>query len=306
MPDYNKYFKKFPIIEYANTQAINLLARVKILDSVFKNPFVYYPYQVKDGDRPDSISHKYYEDSYMSWLVYHANKVVDPYYDWALDQDQFNRFIVEKYGSMSAAIRKTLHYRVDWSDDEQRITPSYYENTLSESGKKYFTGEFAPNGRVIAYKRKELDWTMNTNFCLKLAITLSGNTEFTNNEVLTIRTATNTNLGSCETVRANSTILIVRHIEVEHEDFQLDGDTFTAITPNTNFSVIGDDSTAVANISTYTILQRNIPIDEIPYWSRVSYFDYEEEQNNDKKSIYLLDSKFAEQTTEELKILLKD
>ena len=300
MPDYNKYFDNFPIIEYANTNAIDILARVKILDSVYKNPFVYYPYQVPDGDRPDKIAFNYYNDSYMSWLVYHANKVVDPYHDWPLTYEQFNKFIIEKYGSIAEAQYKTKFYRVSWADDDQSLPQSYYENTLAESGKKYFTGQYATNGKVLSYVRKELDWAVNTNFILKLDTTMSG--KFTNDSVLFVTTKVgNTLIGTCEVVsQSNSSSIIVQHVSLEHEDFQLDIDTFSEHSAN-SFKLYEYGTTKSANLESYTILSRNIPNDEIVYWGRVSLYDYENEKNEQRKSVYLLDSSFASQAVQELK-----
>jgi Base plate wedge protein 53 len=301
-----KYFDNFKPIFYNNYRCLNLTQRATFLESVYSNPFVYYPYELKDGDRPDTIANDYYDDQFSSWLVYYANKVIDPYYDWYLDDDDFNSLIVEKYGSIANAQNRVIFYRVDWADDDQRLTTSYYDNTLDDSLKKYWTGEFAPSGAVIAYKRLEVDWTMNTNMILKLNITLDdANSTFTEGEYAKFRTGSS-NVGTMEVITSNSTVLMVQHVNIEHESFQLGGEEFDVLTPNVAFQVIGADSEASATIDTYSIHQRNISSVETTYWSPVSYYDYETEKNMSNRIIYLLDSKYQFKAKEELREAMKE
>ena len=51
-----EYFKYLPTIEYANNEAVNILARAKIRDYLKKNTYIYQPYIVKDFDRPDTLA----------------------------------------------------------------------------------------------------------------------------------------------------------------------------------------------------------------------------------------------------------
>ncbi len=75
----------------------------KIKKFILGNPTAIYDYVIKDGERPDTIANAYYGDSNFVWLIFLANDVVDPYYDWPLTQQQFKDFIIEKYGSIEAA-----------------------------------------------------------------------------------------------------------------------------------------------------------------------------------------------------------
>jgi hypothetical protein len=98
-----KYFANFPIINYANNAVRNIFAKVKFDKKMEEYTNSYYPYQLEEGERPDVISHAYYDDAFNDWLVYYANKVVDPYFDYYIDQRNFNAYIDAKYGSMSNA-----------------------------------------------------------------------------------------------------------------------------------------------------------------------------------------------------------
>jgi len=111
------YFRPFPLIRYDVKKnklpllLTNVTARYKIRDILKNKVAIYYDYIVKDGDRPDNIAFKYYEDETLDWLIYLVNDIIDPYYDWPLDQDAFNKYIRTLYGSVAGAKGTVFEYR---------------------------------------------------------------------------------------------------------------------------------------------------------------------------------------------------
>ena len=105
------YFNNLPTIEYGTKVARNLITRPKIKEFILGNPNVIYDYVIKDGERPDVIANAYYGDSNFVWLIFLANNIVDPYYDWPLTQAQFKDFIIDKYGSVETAKNTIKHYK---------------------------------------------------------------------------------------------------------------------------------------------------------------------------------------------------
>ena len=111
------YFRPFPLIRYDVKKnklpllLTNVTARYKIRDILKNKVAIYYDYIVKDGDRPDNIAFKYYEDETLDWLIYIVNDIIDPYYDWPLDQDAFNKYIRTLYGSVAGAKGTVFEYR---------------------------------------------------------------------------------------------------------------------------------------------------------------------------------------------------
>lgn len=104
------YFNNLPTIQYGSKVARNLITRPKIKDFILGNPTAIYDYVIKDGERPDTIANAYYGDSNFVWLVFLANNIVDPYYDWPLTQNQFKEYIIDKYGSVELAKSTIKHY----------------------------------------------------------------------------------------------------------------------------------------------------------------------------------------------------
>ena len=111
------YFRPFPKIEYDIKKnklpllLTNVTARYKIRDVLKSKVAIYYDYIVKDGDRPDLIAYKYYDDETLDWLIYLVNDIIDPYYDWPLKQDAFEKYMRSLYGSTSVARATVYEYR---------------------------------------------------------------------------------------------------------------------------------------------------------------------------------------------------
>ena len=111
-----KYFQQFPSILYSFSESknqfftvTNIFARVELLNSIMQNIEVFYQYAVQDGDTPEIVASKYYSDPNRYWMVLFANQMIDPYFDWILNQNDFNNNIVKKYGDIGTA-QGTLHH----------------------------------------------------------------------------------------------------------------------------------------------------------------------------------------------------
>jgi hypothetical protein len=96
-----QYFDSLPkIIKTTNGVSVlmtDLMARCSIIPEILKNPLLYYDYDIQDGDTPEIVAYKYYGNSYRYWIVLFANQITDPQWDWPLDSNSFDSFIVNKY-----------------------------------------------------------------------------------------------------------------------------------------------------------------------------------------------------------------
>lgn len=117
-----KYFENFPVIEYQGRRVRDITRRSGFLKAVASNPYLYYPYTVKEGERPEDIAQFYYGSVDYVWLVYIANNIVDPYHEWPMDTQTFNNYLVEKYQEQSGEIGEDV---IDWIQD-----PTNDENIL--------------------------------------------------------------------------------------------------------------------------------------------------------------------------------
>lgn len=97
-----QYFETLPKIivqdkNGVNSVVTNLLARCSVIPNILKNPMVFYKYDIQEGDTPEIVAHKYYDDSYRYWVVLFANQILDPQWGWPLTSREFESYIADKY-----------------------------------------------------------------------------------------------------------------------------------------------------------------------------------------------------------------
>jgi len=108
-----KYFSNFPKLINSDglgtaTLATNLLARVNIVPNLVNNPSLYYTYAVQDGDTPEIIATKYYNNPYRYWIFLYGNNIIDPQWDLPLSQRNFQSFLNDKYKAAANANSQTV------------------------------------------------------------------------------------------------------------------------------------------------------------------------------------------------------
>lgn len=98
------YFKNFPVVQYNDNAVRNIILKGKIGKDLIQSYDAYYPYTIKAGETPTSLAFDYYGSVEYVWIIFLVNDIVDPYYDWPLDEAVFNEFITNKYGSIAEAM----------------------------------------------------------------------------------------------------------------------------------------------------------------------------------------------------------
>lgn len=282
------YFQKFPQIYYNGTLCTDITRKAVLSDDTRKQLTLFYPYELQAGLRPDSVADAYYDDSTYDWLIYLTNGIVDPYYGWYLDETNFQNLIISKYGSLENAMRRIKEYRLNANNDDVDISPAFYNNDLPNVLKKYYTPNYGYGSKVISYKKRQENWVTNTNRILKFHIT--GNTAYTSGELVTI-SHLQIPVGNCEVLVSNTSTVTVKNIS---------GNT------SPNNTILGMTSNVSANIVQTDLVIENISAEEYVYWEPVSYFEYENEKNESKRHIQLLDANYALETAEQLRLKMKE
>ena len=117
------YFKQFPTIPYDSKgtgefkDVKNLLRRVGIRAKVKSNTMLYDTYDVKNGETPESIAFKLYDDAELHWVVMLVNNITDRFHDWPLSEAQFLNFVNEKYSNPNAI----HHYEIEQESGDTSI-----------------------------------------------------------------------------------------------------------------------------------------------------------------------------------------
>tara|TARA_B100001778_G_scaffold331145_1_gene335043 strand:+ start:577 stop:1155 length:579 start_codon:yes stop_codon:yes gene_type:complete len=112
------YFKNIPKVSYDINgtepnnflSVTNIMKRVKFKPKIIEDIVDYYPYFVKEGERPDIISFNEYGTIAYAYLIMLVNNIYDPLFDWPLSSQQFEKYIESKYGSVSSAMGTTKYF----------------------------------------------------------------------------------------------------------------------------------------------------------------------------------------------------
>jgi len=103
------YFSYLPNIEISERTARssfldqnvikNLYRRVSVRDDLAKYIFAYDDYVVNDGERPDSVSTKFYGTPEYDWIIILCNRYTNLYEEWPMDTPSLEDYLDRKYGS---------------------------------------------------------------------------------------------------------------------------------------------------------------------------------------------------------------
>ena len=102
------YFDMIPKIYYdtkANGQynlLTNLMTRVKLRTDIKNDIYTYDYYNVVDGESPEIIAFKYYDNPEYHWTILVANDIIDYYEQWPMSTQKFEEFVKEKYENPQA------------------------------------------------------------------------------------------------------------------------------------------------------------------------------------------------------------
>ena len=119
------YFDSFPVIPYDSKgdlnfkDVTNLLRRVGMRTKLKTNTLLYDTYDVKEGETPESIADKLYDDPELHWVILLVNNIADRYHQWPMNTPQFQSYVTEKYANPDA----THHYEItqDSGDTDTKI-----------------------------------------------------------------------------------------------------------------------------------------------------------------------------------------
>ena len=107
------YYPKiaYKVDDYNFLQAIdiNIVNKIKKHLTEYRG-ISYSPYVVTDGEKPDFVSYKFYNNPGYDWVILLTNNIHSIYDEWPRSSDAFNQYIIEKYGSTTTAMSTVKYY----------------------------------------------------------------------------------------------------------------------------------------------------------------------------------------------------
>jgi hypothetical protein len=127
-----KFFNYYPKTFYISNNNVtgaesitNIITRFSFEKELKDNTLVFYEYNIKESDTPESIAHKLYGDSERHWIVLLFNDIIDPQWDWPLQTDALNEYVNQKYSARGAA-NTTPQSGLIWALSENNVE-SYFK-----------------------------------------------------------------------------------------------------------------------------------------------------------------------------------
>jgi len=110
------YFRELPDLFYqsplkdrnSSTEYVrvkNLFRRVKLRDDLQNVFTIFNKYEIKQGERPETIANKLYGDVTYDWIVLLTAGIINVRDQWPLSDYDLYKFVENKYGSDLNAIR---------------------------------------------------------------------------------------------------------------------------------------------------------------------------------------------------------
>ena len=146
----SNYFSQVPNFEYisrinerqTNSDFIkvkNLFRRAIIREDLFADFMAFTKYKINGDMRPDAVAYEVYGDEDLDWVILISNNIINVRDEWPLTQNDFNNYLIEKYGN-EGAIDEIKHYEtIEVKDSKGKI--------------------FVPKGKIVdsTYKVRFLD-----------------------------------------------------------------------------------------------------------------------------------------------------
>ena len=150
------YFEQFPKIAYdvLGTNDFKLtpdiFRRVKTRSKILNNVVLLDDYDIQEGDSPETVAFKAYGDAKYFFVVCLVNNIVNRYYDWPLDEYNFQQFVKDKYDNAESI----HHYeKIQSSGKQKGDGPSDYSHMVEVNSTELGAGAVSN----IEYERRLQD-----------------------------------------------------------------------------------------------------------------------------------------------------
>jgi hypothetical protein len=156
------YFRQVPDFEYVSrlpdakigdyAPLKNLFKKGKLREDIFQDLAFFTKYQIKGNDRPDNVAFEVYDDSSLDWLVLLCNNIVNIQTEWPLPQQQFDEYMLEKYGNYDTLYSGVHHYETREVKNSQGViivaAGLQVPSTYSVSYYDYFIDQQIDSGNI--------------------------------------------------------------------------------------------------------------------------------------------------------------
>ena len=144
------YFSLYPKVAY-KVDDFDYLKSIDITSAITLKNYIknyngiqYNPYIIKDGERPDNVSKRFYGDTKYAWIILLVNEIFSIYDDWPRGSRELNDYIEQKYGSLEYAATTVKTYYDSLGNPIDQTTYNSLD-TSSRSSETFYEYEMKLN-----------------------------------------------------------------------------------------------------------------------------------------------------------------
>ena len=122
IPDFD-YVSRLPdakISDYIRVK--NFFRRVTLREDIFQSLTFFTKYSIEGDDRPDNVANKVYENSDLDWVILLANNITHIPTEWPMAQNDFDRFLLDKYDNYDTLYNGVHHHETIEVKDSNEVT----------------------------------------------------------------------------------------------------------------------------------------------------------------------------------------
>lgn len=146
------YFDFLPNVGYTNIEtgniviAKNILTRGKILDILRESASGALEYQIRDEEKPETLANRVYGRSDYHWIILMYNEILDPYFQWPLSINEFEKHMETVYGGQTLYIDPVSLFDLDKNDPLDRKARHFDPGDMVEQ--RNSDGEVLASARI--------------------------------------------------------------------------------------------------------------------------------------------------------------
>ena len=128
----SNYFDLIPNFDYVSRlpdakisdyiRVKNFFRRATLREDIFQSLTFFTKYSIEGDDRPDNVAHKVYENSDLDWVILLANNITHIPTEWPMPQNDFDRFLLDKYDNYDTIYNGVHHHETIEVKDSNDVT----------------------------------------------------------------------------------------------------------------------------------------------------------------------------------------
>ena len=128
----SNYFDLIPNFDYVSRlpdakisdyiRVKNFFRRATLREDIFQSLTFFTKYSIQGDDRPDNVAHKVYENSDLDWVILLANNITHIPTEWPMPQNDFDRFLLDKYDNYDTIYNGVHHHETIEVKDSNDVT----------------------------------------------------------------------------------------------------------------------------------------------------------------------------------------